>query len=160
MLPLETLLERMSAGPAAIFGLERPRIAVGAPANLTLIDTEASWRVKAERFRSRSQNSWLLGKRLRGRVQLTIAAGQSGARAVNGHARARGRDGLRRRVGRRGRVRVRRGRLHDLDERLPGGRDRPELRGADRLLHRADGRQLRRRRGAVASRSARTPRRS
>ena len=36
VLPLETLLERMSAGPAAIFGLERPRIAVGAPANLTL----------------------------------------------------------------------------------------------------------------------------
>ena len=28
----------MSAGPAAIFGLERPRIAVGAPANLTLLD--------------------------------------------------------------------------------------------------------------------------
>ena len=27
---LETLLERMSAGPARIFGLERPRIEVGA----------------------------------------------------------------------------------------------------------------------------------
>jgi dihydroorotase len=76
VLPLETVLERMSAGPAAIFGLERPRIVVGAPANLTLIDTEASWRVKVERFRSRSQNSWLLGKRLRGRVRLTIAAGK------------------------------------------------------------------------------------
>ena len=30
LLPLETLLERLSAGPARIFGLERPRIAVGA----------------------------------------------------------------------------------------------------------------------------------
>ena len=38
LLTLETLLERMSAGPAAIFGLDRPRIAVGAPANLTLLD--------------------------------------------------------------------------------------------------------------------------
>ena len=38
--PLETVLQRMSAGPAAIFGLDRPRIAVGAPANLTLIDLE------------------------------------------------------------------------------------------------------------------------
>ena len=76
MLALETVLERMSAGPAQIFGLERPRIAVGAQANLTLIDTEGSWRVKAERFRSRSQNSWLLGKRLRGRIALTIAAGR------------------------------------------------------------------------------------
>jgi len=73
---LETLLERMSAGPAAIFGLDRPRIAVGAPANLTLLDTEARWRVKPSRFRSRSTNSWLLGKRLEGRVKLTVAAGR------------------------------------------------------------------------------------
>jgi dihydroorotase len=76
VLRLETVLERMSAGPAAIFGLDRPRIAVGAQANLTLIDTEASWRVKVERFHSRSQNSWLLGKRLRSRIRLTIAAGK------------------------------------------------------------------------------------
>jgi dihydroorotase len=76
VLSLETVLERMSAGPAAIFGLERPRIAVGAQANLTLIDTALSWRVKVEQFHSRSQNSWLLGKRLRSRVRLTIAGGR------------------------------------------------------------------------------------
>jgi dihydroorotase len=76
VLSLETLLERMSAGPAAIFGLDRPRIAVGAPANLTLLDLSAGWRVKAEALRSRSQNSWLLGQRLQGRVTLTIAAGR------------------------------------------------------------------------------------
>jgi dihydroorotase len=76
ILPLETLLERMSAGPAVIFGLERPRIAVGAPANLTLLDLGGSWRVRADRLRSRSQNSWLLGERLNGRVSLTIAAGR------------------------------------------------------------------------------------
>jgi dihydroorotase len=76
VLTLETVLERMSAGPAAIFGLDRPRVAIGAQANLTLIDTALSWRVKVERFHSRSQNSWLLGKRLRSRVRLTIAAGR------------------------------------------------------------------------------------
>jgi dihydroorotase len=76
VLPLETVLERMSAGPAAIFGLDRPRIAVGALANLTLLDLAGSWRVKADRLRSRSTNSWLLGKRLRGRVAMTIAAGR------------------------------------------------------------------------------------
>jgi dihydroorotase len=73
---LETLLERMSAGPASIFGLERPRIAVGAPANLVLVNTEATWRVREDRFRSRSANSWLLGKRLHGKVVLTVAAGR------------------------------------------------------------------------------------
>jgi dihydroorotase len=76
VLTLETVLERMSAGPAAIFGLDRPRVAVGAAANLTLLDLAGSWRVRADRLRSRSQNSWLLGERLAGRVCLTIAAGR------------------------------------------------------------------------------------
>jgi len=76
VLTLETLLERLSAGPAAIFGLERPRVAVGAPANLTLLDLAGSWRVKADGFRSRSSNSWLLGRRLNGRVVLTVANGR------------------------------------------------------------------------------------
>ena len=76
VLTLETLLERMSAGPAAIFGLDRPRIAAGAPANLTLIDLAGSWRVKADGFRSRSSNSWLLGRRLNSRIVLTVAAGR------------------------------------------------------------------------------------
>jgi dihydroorotase len=70
------VIERMSAGPAAIFGLDRPRIAAGAVANVTLLDLAASWRVRADRLRSRSQNSWLLGERLHGRVVLTIAAGR------------------------------------------------------------------------------------
>ena len=75
VLPLETLLERMSAGPARIYGLERPRIAVGAPANVVLLDTAASRRVDEHAFRSRSANSWLRGRTLRGTVHLTIAAG-------------------------------------------------------------------------------------
>ena len=66
----------MSAGPAQIYGLERPRIAVGSEANLVLIDTEASWRVTEDGFRSRSANSWLLGETLRGKVRLTVAAGR------------------------------------------------------------------------------------
>jgi len=76
LLELETLLERMSAGPARIFGLERPRIVVGAPANFVLLNTKATWRVREDRFRSLSANSWLLGKRLRGKVTLTVAAGR------------------------------------------------------------------------------------
>jgi dihydroorotase len=75
-LPLETVLERMSAGPARIFGLERPRIAVGAPANLVLLDLDSTWRVEEASFRSKSVNSWLLGETLRGRVRMTVAAGQ------------------------------------------------------------------------------------
>ena len=76
LLPLPTLLERLSAGPARLYGLEPPRIAVGEQANVVLIDPEARWRVAEEGFRSRSVNSWLLGETLQGRVELTVAAGQ------------------------------------------------------------------------------------
>ncbi len=76
LLPLPTLLERMSAGPARIYGLPVPRIALGAQANLVLLDPDAEWTVEHRGFRSRSANSWLLGERLRGRVLLTVAAGQ------------------------------------------------------------------------------------
>jgi dihydroorotase len=76
LLPLGTLLERMSAGPARAYGLEPPRIAVGAPANLVLLDRERAWRVGEDGFRSRSGNSWLLGETLKGKVRLTVAAGR------------------------------------------------------------------------------------
>jgi dihydroorotase len=76
LVTLETLLERMSSGPARSYGLEAPRIAVGARANLVLLDTQATWRVEEERFRSRSANSWLLGQTLKGQVRLTVAAGR------------------------------------------------------------------------------------
>lgn len=75
LLELGTLLERMSAGPARIFGLERPRIEAGALANLVLLDLEREWTVGEQPFRSRSGNSWLLGATLDGVVRLTVAAG-------------------------------------------------------------------------------------
>ena len=75
LLPLATLLERMSAGPARIFGIDRPRVTPGAIANLVLLDLEREWDVDAQSFRSRSRNSWLLGARLTGAVTMTIANG-------------------------------------------------------------------------------------
>ncbi len=75
-LELETLLERMSAGPARAFGLPEPRIEIGARANLVVLDLEAEWEVTEAGFRSRSANSWLLGERLVGRVVQTVADGR------------------------------------------------------------------------------------
>jgi dihydroorotase len=76
VLPLATLLERMSAGPARAYGLEEPKIAVGVPANVVLLDLKASYRITTECFRSRSVNSWLLGETVKGKVRATIAAGR------------------------------------------------------------------------------------
>ena len=75
-LELETLLERVSAGPARAFGLPEPRIEIGARANLVVLDLEAEWEVTEAGFRSRSANSWLLGERLVGRVVQTVADGR------------------------------------------------------------------------------------
>ena len=76
VLTLETLLERMSTGPARAFGLEEPRIEVGARANLVALDLDAEWTVTEDGFRSLSANSWLLGETLRGRVVTTVADGR------------------------------------------------------------------------------------
>jgi dihydroorotase len=81
LLKLETLIERMSAGPARAYGLGAPRIAVGAPANLVLLDLKASRRVTEDGFRSRSGNSWVLGRTLEGAVRMTIAAGRVASEA-------------------------------------------------------------------------------
>jgi dihydroorotase len=75
LLSLETLLERMSAGPARIFSLDRPSVAAGARANLVLLDLEREWTVGEQPFRSRSGNSWLLGSTLTGMVKMTLAGG-------------------------------------------------------------------------------------
>jgi dihydroorotase len=76
VISLATLLERMSAGPARAFGLDEPRIDVGARANLVALDLDAEWTVAEDGFRSLSANSWLLGETLRGRVVTTVADGR------------------------------------------------------------------------------------
>ena len=75
ILPLPTVLERMSAGPARIFGLRRPRIATGERANVVLIDPNGTTRVTENGFKSRSVNSWLLGRALKSRIAMTLAGG-------------------------------------------------------------------------------------
>jgi dihydroorotase len=76
VLTLETLLERMSAGPARAFDLDEPRIEVGARGNLVTLDLDAEWTVTEDGFRSLSANSWLLGETLCGRVVQTVADGR------------------------------------------------------------------------------------
>jgi dihydroorotase len=71
---LGLLVERMTAG-AALFGLPTPRIAVGEPANLTLVDLAAEWTAGEHGWESRSENCCFAGRRLTGRVLMTVAAG-------------------------------------------------------------------------------------
>ncbi len=73
-LELSTLVERMTAG-AALYGLDTPKIAVGLPANLCLVDLKARFTVGEEGYASRSRNCAFQGRALHGRVLLTLAGG-------------------------------------------------------------------------------------
>jgi dihydroorotase len=75
VLDLGLVVERLSGG-AAPFGLERPSLAPGSEANVALCDLGAEWTVGEDGYESRSQNSWCAGRKLTGRVLMTVAAGQ------------------------------------------------------------------------------------
>ncbi len=71
---LELLVERMTAGGEP-FGLPLPSLAQGAPANVCLVDLESEWEAGEPGYESRSSNCAFHGRRLTGRVRMTIAAG-------------------------------------------------------------------------------------
>jgi dihydroorotase len=75
VLDLDLVIERM-AGGAAPFGLERPSLTPGSEANVALCDLGAEWTVGEEGYESRSDNAWCAGRKLTGRVVMTLAAGQ------------------------------------------------------------------------------------
>jgi dihydroorotase len=74
VLPLELVVDKLSSG-AALVDLPVPRIAVGAPADLCLVDLGVEWEVGEVGYESRSENSCFAGRRLQGKVLATIAAG-------------------------------------------------------------------------------------
>jgi dihydroorotase len=83
VLPLELIVERMTAGPARAFGLERPRIAVGGDADLALWDLRERWTVREDDLRSRSRNCAFLDREVQGRCLLTLAGGRIAHRSAS-----------------------------------------------------------------------------
>src|SRR4051812_34335969 len=66
---------RLSAAPAALFGLPGGSLAAGAPADVTVVDPEASWTCEPAAIRSRSRNTPFAGRALMGRAVLTVVGG-------------------------------------------------------------------------------------
>jgi len=73
-LELAVLVERLTAG-APLYELPPALIREGTPANLALLDLEREWTAGEHGWESRSENCCFAGRRLRGRVVLTLAAG-------------------------------------------------------------------------------------
>ncbi len=65
----------ISTNPARLLGVPGGTLAVGAPADVTLIHPEQEWTIDAERFRSKSRNTPFDGWRVRGRAVMTIVDG-------------------------------------------------------------------------------------
>jgi dihydroorotase len=76
VLTLKRLVEALSASPARIFDLPGGRLAVGQPADFTLIDLGASWKVDPDRFESKGRNTAFAGEVLPGKVRLTAVGGR------------------------------------------------------------------------------------
>jgi dihydroorotase len=70
------VVRRLATTPAALLGAAPGSLRPGAEATLTLIDPACEWTVDPARFRSRSRNSPFKGRRLRGRVVLTMIRGR------------------------------------------------------------------------------------
>jgi dihydroorotase len=83
--PLIDVLRPLTSGPADLIGLEAGRLAAGARADLVLFDPDAPVIVDADALMSRSKNSSFDGRRLQGRVLLTVAAGRIVWREAAGH---------------------------------------------------------------------------
>jgi dihydroorotase len=74
VLELGRLVAALSEG-ASVLDLPVPRIAVGATANLCLVDLQAGWEVGESGYESRSENCAFAGRNVCGRVLLTLADG-------------------------------------------------------------------------------------
>ncbi|MDX2084446.1 MAG: dihydroorotase [Candidatus Melainabacteria bacterium] len=73
--PLE-IIRRMSTEPARLMQLPAGTLAVGAAADVTVIDPSADWLVMPELFESKSRNCPFNGHMLKGKATMVFASGQ------------------------------------------------------------------------------------
>ena len=76
VLSLSQLVAAMSTNPARILGVPGGTLAVGSPADVTLMDLNRTWTVDANRFASKSRNCPFNGWTLRGKAVMTIVGGK------------------------------------------------------------------------------------
>jgi len=68
-------LAKMTCNPARILGIPKGTLAVGADADVTIIDPDARWTVDPGEFRSKSTNTPYAGWELRGRASMVLVGG-------------------------------------------------------------------------------------
>ena len=75
-LPLSAALNRITAAPARVLGLDAGHLAPGADADVCVFDPELHWVVAPSALRSQGKNTPFLGLELSGKVRYTLVGGQ------------------------------------------------------------------------------------
>jgi dihydroorotase len=71
-----TALAKMTVNPARILGIDKGTLAIGADADVTIIDPAVRWVVNPAEFRSKSSNTPFGGWELKGRAETVIVGGK------------------------------------------------------------------------------------
>ena len=75
-LSLERFAALFSAGPARVFGLPGGTLTTGSPADVTIFDPQARWKVEPLRFVSKGRSTPFAGWELSGAPVATIVSGE------------------------------------------------------------------------------------
>ena len=76
LLSFSQLIEKMSANPAKLLGIPAGTLAVGAPADIALVDLNREWTVDVDRLHGKSKNTPFKGMTLTGKVVKTFLGGE------------------------------------------------------------------------------------
>jgi len=77
VIPIERLFALLAANPAKVLGVETGTLAPGAPADLMLLDPEASWMIDADTMPGRAGNTPFDGLPVQGKVRRLFKGGAS-----------------------------------------------------------------------------------
>lgn len=75
-LDLVTMISKLTAEPAKIFGLNAGSLKTGMPADITVIDPELKWTVDEKKFYTKGSHSPFIGRELKGKAVKTFVDGR------------------------------------------------------------------------------------
>lgn len=76
MLSLSDIVEKMHTNPIRVFGINGKGLKIGADADFTIVDMKREWVVKPEEFYTKAKWSPWDGKKLKGKVVMTVLHGK------------------------------------------------------------------------------------